>query len=143
MAEAVAAAATIVQLIDFSGQILSSGYGFLGKVSRAPSEIRELLTEVAGINSVLGHLEALTDSPSLQHDALASLQQLGVFSTCYEQLLIIDQIVDACRQVEGKDIQNFGRRLVWPFKEQKAKDALNKLTRLRELLSAAVDANSA
>jgi hypothetical protein len=65
MAE-LAAAATIVNLLDFSGKALAAGYGFLAKVRRAPAELRMLLSDVANINALLDRVEyrALPMTPS-------------------------------------------------------------------------------
>jgi hypothetical protein len=78
MAE-VAAVATIVQLVDFSGKILAAGYTFLAKVARAPTEIRMLLSDVANVNALLGQIQSLTSdvADTNASTALNSLASLG------------------------------------------------------------------
>jgi hypothetical protein len=135
---------SVIQLVQFSGEILTAGYGFIAKMSRAPAELRELLTESAGLNCVLGQLQFLGEcSTNYPNDALRSLKQLGVFKDCYDLLTTVKRSLDACQQMEGKDARNFGRRLLWPFKERETKEVMQRLHRLRGLLSTALDTNSA
>jgi hypothetical protein len=139
----VGAVASVIQLVQFSGEILTAGYGFIAKVSRAPSELRELLAESAAVNSILAQLQFLGESSTSPNDALQSLQQLGVFKECNDLLITIKRSLDLCQQVRGDDVRNFGRRLVWPFKERETKEAMQRLHRLRGLLTTALDTNSA
>jgi hypothetical protein len=129
--------------LQFSADVLTAGYGFIAKVSRAPTELRQLLTESAGLNCILAQIQSLVESPNSPNDALQSLQQLGIFQECYDILVLIKGSLDACQQENGKDARNFGRRLVWPFKEGETKEALQRLNRLRVLLSTAMGTNSA
>lgn len=145
MAEVIGTVASIAQLVTLSGQLLAGGYGFLSKVTRAPSEVRSLLTETAAINSLLGQLQILADAGQKLHpdDALQALEQLGVFQECQITLKSVQQALARCEQLHGKDVKNFGRRLIWPFKEKETKDALQQLHRLRGLLANALEANNA
>ncbi|KAF2260185.1 hypothetical protein CC78DRAFT_37302 [Lojkania enalia] len=145
MAELVGTVASVAQLISLSGELLAGGYGFLAKVARAPSEIRSLLTEAAAINSLLAQLQCLTDAKSElpTGDALSTLERLGVFRECQTTLKSIQKALTACEQMHGNDVKNFGRRLIWPFKERETKEALQRLHHLRDLLANAVEANNA
>lgn len=140
---AVGAVASVMQLVQFSADILTAGYGFLGKVSKAPAELRQLLAESAGLNYVLAQIEFLGESPNSPNNALQSLQQLGVFKECHDLLIVIKGSLHACQQEQGQNVRNFGRRLVWPLKERETKEAMQRLSRLRALLSSAVGTNSA
>ena len=73
----VGVAASVGQLVQISGTVLISGYGFLLKVTREPSEMRELLAERAGLNCVLGQLQSLVDSPTSPDDALIHYKSLA------------------------------------------------------------------
>jgi len=146
MAEIIAGvgvAASVIQLVQFSGDILISGYGFIAKVSRAPVELRELLAESAALNSILAQLQSLGESSVDPDDALQSLQKLGVFKECHDLLALIERSITACQQVEGSSARNLGRRLIWPFKERETKEAMQRFHRLRGLLSTAVSTSSA
>ena len=76
---AVGTVASVIQLVQFSADILAAGYGFLAKASRAPAELRQLLAESAGLNYILAQLQFLGEFSNSPNDALQSLQQLGVF----------------------------------------------------------------
>jgi hypothetical protein len=145
MAEVIGVVASVAQLVHFSGTLLAGGYGFLSKVVRAPSEIRSLLTEMAAVNSLLGQLQIIADSAtdSTTEDALRSLDRLGVLKECQVLLDFIQNALVRCQQEAGKDFQNFGKRLKWPFKEKETKDALERLHQLRGVLANAVEVDSA
>jgi len=78
MAEVIGIVASVAQLVQISGEILTFGYGFVAKVSRAPTEMRQLLAESAGLNCVLDRLQSIAESSSSSHDALRSLHALGI-----------------------------------------------------------------
>jgi hypothetical protein len=80
---------------------------------------------------------------SAQNGVLESLQVQGVLDECRRLLLFIKHTLDACEQMHGKEAKNFGRRLIWPFKDREVKETIQRLSRLRGLLSAAVATNSA
>ncbi|KAF2467414.1 ankyrin [Lindgomyces ingoldianus] len=144
MAEALAIVASVVQLVQLSGQLLAGGYGFLSRVSNAPAEIRYLLTETAAVNSLLSQLEILSNSKinPAHENALQSLKRLGVFHDCGTTLEFIRKALAKCEKGHGKDVTNLTRRLLWPFKEKETKDAFARLYRLRELLTTALQANT-
>jgi hypothetical protein len=150
--EALGAAATVIQLISFTGELLLKGYSFLSKVQKAPSEIRALLREVANLNALLDQLQSLSTEPSTgirgsekedARNALQILEKLGVFQECSKLMQVVEKTVRACEQVEGHEVKNFGKKLVWPFKENETRDTMAQLGRLREALSAAVVVDSA
>ncbi|KAI4609697.1 hypothetical protein J4E80_008342 [Alternaria sp. BMP 0032] len=145
MAEVVGTVASVAQLVQLSGALLAGGYNFLSKVARAPSEIRSLLTETAAVNSLLAQLQQIADtSPkAAADDALQALERVGVFQECQSTLKSIERALAKCEQVNGQDAKNFGRKLMWPFKEKETKDALQRLHHMRGLLANAIEANCA
>jgi hypothetical protein len=145
MAEVVGVVASVAQLVHLSGTLLAGGYSFLSKVARGPIEIRGLLTEVAAVNSLLSQLQLIADAPSdpTTEQALSSLARLGVLQECKILLEFIELALARCKQEAGKDFQNFGKRLKWPFKEKETKDALQRLHQLRGVLANAVEVDSA
>jgi len=145
MAEAIGLVASCAQLIHLSGTLLAGGYSFLSQVSRAPTEMRSLLTEAAAVNSLLSQLQVIADTTpdSAVLDALSTLDGLGVFQECKATLSFIQTALARCQQDAGKDLRNFGRRLAWPFKEKETKDAVQRLHRLRGILANAMEVDSA
>jgi hypothetical protein len=145
MAEILGIVAAVTQLVHFSGELLTVGYGFLSKISRAPLEIRDLLTESAALNSLLSHIQLLAES-SPGTGALQALQQSGVLKDCQDSLIGVKRALEACQKLEGYDgskTENLRRRIKWPFKERETKEAIQRLTRLRGLLSSALNTDSA
>ena len=142
MAEILGAIASITQLLQMSANILTTGYGFLSKVIHAPEEIRQLLSETAAVNSLLGQLQELTDSSSGKKSS-ALLQQLGVLKDCQDILRKVKAALDTCKMVQGQDRSNLRHRLIWPFKERETKQAIEQLARLRAILLSAVTVDSA
>lgn len=146
--EAVGAAATIVQLISFTGSVLASGYSYLAKVKRAPSEIRSLLRETASLQALLNELHALVNDLDDSFDenvngALDTLHRLGVFEDCQLLIKVVERSLKACQQIDGELARNVGKKVIWPFREKETKDAITQLGRLRESLSTAVVVDSA
>ncbi|KAI4677696.1 uncharacterized protein J4E84_009015 [Alternaria hordeiaustralica] len=135
----------MAEFVQLSGALLAGGYNFLSKVARALSEIRSLLTETAAVNSLLAQLQQIADtSPkAAADDALQALERVGVFQECQSTLKSIERALAKCEQVNGQDAKNFGRKLMWPFKEKETKDALQRLHHMRGLLANAIEANSA
>jgi hypothetical protein len=146
--EAVGSAATILQVVSFAGSILASGYGYLSKVKKAPSEIRSLLRETASLKALLHELYALVDDSEdaidkNQSNALDALFRLGVFEDCQSMMKVVERSIQACQHIEGQEMRNLGRRVIWPFQEKETKSTMSQLARLRESLSAAVSVDSA
>jgi hypothetical protein len=150
--EALGAAATVAQLISFSGEVLLKGYSFLSKVHKSPAEIRSMLRETANLNALLDQLQLLSTESSTRflgaekeetRTALQTLETLGVFGDCDRLMRVIEKSLKACEQVHGHEVRNLGKKLIWPFREQETKDTMLQLGRLRETLSAAVVVDSA
>jgi hypothetical protein len=58
-------------------------------------------------------------------------------------MLAVERSLKACERIEGQEVRNLGKKLVWPFKQNETRDMLAQLERLREVLSAAVVVDSA
>ncbi|MCJ1456462.1 hypothetical protein MMC28_006823 [Mycoblastus sanguinarius] len=146
MAELIGTISAVASLVDLSGKVLSVGYGYLSKVARAPTEMRTLLSEVASLNAILDQLQSLTledcEKPSAK-TAMQTLSQLQCFDTCESLLKSVGNSIKACEQVNGHDLKNLGRKLLWPFKERETKEVMQQLNRLRDTFSAALAVDSA
>ena len=154
MAEILGAASAVAGLMSLSGTILSEGYSFLGSVRRAPKELRQLLSEISALDTVLGQLEGLTiddgddddsdekASRPMQNPALTELNNTGVLKDCHNSLQSVRKLVASCEQVKGQQIRSFGKTVIWPFKAKETKDSVARLSRLRELLVTALAVDS-
>jgi hypothetical protein len=143
--EALGSAATLVQIVSFTGEVLVLGYGYLSKVAKAPSQIRALLRETAGLNDLLAQIQDLVEN---ERDfeattVLTSLDRLGVLKDCKALISLVQKIVKSCAQVVGQDVQNTAKKLLWPFKENETKYLMAQLARLRDILATAITVDSA
>jgi hypothetical protein len=139
MAESSNTVASIGPLLELSGTILATGYEFLSRVSKVPSGIRGLLTEVARMNCSLGHLDNLLDASAAPIEILQFLKPPDILNGCHELLSVVNQMIEACESVDRKDIGLDGRPLVWPLKEKETGDVLKELAQLRRYLTIAVN----
>ncbi|MCJ1475156.1 hypothetical protein MMC13_003816 [Lambiella insularis] len=146
MAEIIGTISAVTTLVEFSGEILSLGYGYVAKVARAPTELRHLLREIANINIFLDQLQHLAGQDGNDpagNTALLSLSNRGEFAACEELLRHVDSSLSICRSKEGQDLKNFGKRLLWPLREHETKNLMQQLTCMRDTLSAALALDSA
>jgi hypothetical protein len=143
--EALGAAATIVQLVSFTAEVLALGYGYLAKAKRAPLEVKSLMREVTYLNELLEQLEQLADEDEggSVKTAIDMMDKLGTFADCTRMVGIVEKCLAKCQLVEGQQVRNIGKRLLWPFKDKHAKETMLQLGKLRETLSAAVQVDSA
>lgn len=74
--------------------------------------------------------------------ALEILGTLGVLEDCVRLMKAIEEAIKACKQIEGQDLKNFGKKMLWPFKEKETKYTMAQLGRLREALSVVVVVDS-
>lgn len=146
MAEALGIAAAVVQLTQLSVQVLATGYAFLAKLSKAPSEICQLLTEIAALDYVLGRLQTLastTPAAAAADNTVLDLRQAGVFTDCKDMLQHVRKLLESCAQTADNKLKNAARRVAWPLKEKEVLDCLQHISRIRGILSTALEANSA
>lgn len=142
MAEVLGTVSAVVNIVQFAGQILVSGYGFIHKVRGAPIELSRLLSEVAILHSLLDRLRtevAGDDDGSGMQTAFQSLEKEGIFESCQKLFHDVDNAIRACQQSSEHSIKNIGRRLKWPFKEKETKRMMQELAKVRETVSLALD----
>ena len=148
MAELLGAVAAAAQLAQLSAQILSSGYTFLSKAAKTPIEVRQLLSEAAALDCVLGRLQNLPYSSTsatstIAEDPVAALHKSGIFKECTELLVTVQKALDSFVEVDRQRVANLAKRLAWPLREKEVADALQRLSRLRGIISTAIEASSA
>src|SRR4051794_32980456 len=92
MAE-VAAAATVIQLVQFSAQVLNCCYEYISKAKHAPKEIQKVIDEISSLKGVLENLKPLAEAPGDERfEILRSLDRpSGPFDACTDALTEIDQ----------------------------------------------------
>lgn len=138
MAEALGVASAITTLLEISTTILDTGYNYIRKVAKAPSELRKLLTEISAIDTLLSELSEISNTEDGVNRTLTSLINNGHLQSCQDTLHEARTAIESCRLIEGERVKNAGRRLTWPFKEGQVQALLSQLERHRRHLSDAV-----
>lgn len=146
MAEVLGTASAVAGLISLSGKVLAEGYNYVASVHRAPRELRELLCESAALDTVLGQLQGLSDETrgyNVESAKLKELVNMGTIRECTESLDLVRRSISRCQQITGEKANNFGKRVIWPFKEKETKEILARLSRLRSHLTTALTVDMA
>lgn len=91
---------------------------------------------------MFGQLEALPDTGS-SGAVLESLTDTGIFEDCQKTLEVINSTLSEYEKCHKKGIEKIGHRLVWPMKEKEIKDAMNRLSRLRDIISTVIQTTTA
>ena len=120
MAE-LAAAATIVQLVQFSGVILTSCYDYISKAKTASGDIEKVINDVSGLEGILKRLHSLiSDGENERHAILKSLN--GPFQACSQALKELQKRLDILTEASSAR-----RKLLWPLEEKKILEILGRL----------------
>jgi len=123
MAEA-AAVATVVQLIQFSGIVLSGCYQYISKAKAAEREITNVINDVSGLEGILKRLhELIENNVSDRQVLLSSLGRPGgTFQACGEALKDLQKRLASLTNASGTR-----RKLLWPLEEGKIFDIRRRL----------------
>ena len=119
-----AEAATVVQLVQFSGLVLSCCYEYISKAKDAPKEIQKVIDEVSSLEGILKNLKPLAEAPG--DDRFVILKSLnrtgGPFEACSTALKEIDKKLRTLNESS-----NVRRRLQWPLEAGKIEATIQKL----------------
>ena len=123
MAE-LAAAATVMQLIQFSGVVLTGCYEYINKAKSATSELEKVINDVSGLEGILRQLHLLMADPDDERHAL--LKSLGrpdgPFQACSQALQKLHKKLRALTEASSAR-----RKLLWPLEEVKILEILRRL----------------
>jgi len=123
-----AEAATVVQLIQFTGLVLNCCWEYIEKVKSAPIEIQNAINETHNIKALLERFQAIADNPG--HDRFVILKSLnresGPFKACSCALAELD-----ARLKTLNDASNVRRRLQWPLEAKEINKILGRLETLK------------
>jgi NACHT domain len=143
MAE-IAGLASVITLIEFSGKILSLGYGYLEKVVKAPYEFRMLLIEVGNISAVLDRLHShLVDVEQAASLVLQKLRIANILPQCAELLEEIKKSLQNCEFMGRNGVNRLFSRLLWPIAETTVKGMIDRLGRFQRIMSDAIAVDTA
>lgn len=145
MADPLSIAAGAAGLISLSGTILAEGYHYIKSVQEAPTQLRCLLSEIAGLNILFDRLQTLVEKESSGQASTAfqALVNSGAITDSLEVLQKIEGLVATCQQVSGQRKRNFGKALFWPLKEGATQTLLARLRRLKDTFTAALSVDTA
>lgn len=120
-----AEAATVIQLIQFSGAVLGCCYKYISKAKNAPKEIQRVIDEISSLKGILEHLKPFADSQ--EDERFALLRSLdgknGSFQACSGTLNEVEKSLEAL--IEASSVR---RRLQWPLEAKKIDEALQSLS---------------
>lgn len=149
MAELLGISSGIAGLLALSGAILSKGYTYISSVRGAPEELRSLLNETAALNIVLSQLSQLAANAGAKisgnngvFSTLSSLSSSGVIDQCTVLLEAVARSIKCCEQLKGEQLNNFKKKLIFPFREREVKETLRRLCSLRETFTAAISVDT-
>lgn len=119
-----AEAATVIQLIQFSGFVLSCCYEYISKAKDAPKEIQKVIDEVGSLENILKNLKPLAEAPD--DERFVILKGLnhpdGPFQACSTALNEIEKKLKALTE-----LSNIRRRLQWPLEAGTIEATIRKL----------------
>lgn len=131
MAEVVGLAASIIGVIQLTGQLAGIGYGYIGGVKRAPKDLRDLVRELSSLIDVLTALQDYVEE-NPQSPALRMLgKKDGPLQGCTEELEALKS------NINPKDGQKLGvrERLKWPLKDTETAQHIVRIERHKSSLS--------
>jgi ankyrin repeat domain-containing protein 50 len=123
-----AEAATVIQLIQFSGLVLTCCYDYIDKAKRAPKEIQNVIDETNSIKNLLERLQGIASNPN--DDRFVILKSLnrenGPFQACSSALAELDEKLKALT-----DASTVRRHLQWPLEAKGIEKILGRLEKLK------------
>lgn len=119
-----AEAATVIQLIQFSGIVLTGCYEYISKARNATAEIEKVLNDVSGLENILKQLQLLMSNPDgSRHQLVKSLgRPSGPFQACSQALQKLQKKLKNLTEASSAR-----RRLMWPLEEGNILEILRRL----------------
>ncbi|KAH7363690.1 hypothetical protein BKA66DRAFT_552081 [Pyrenochaeta sp. MPI-SDFR-AT-0127] len=142
MAEPFSIASGIAGIITLSSAVVTAGYKYFSSVRSAPNDLKDLIREIASLNTLASQLVAYSLSPDADPQlALNALIDLDVLQDCEMTILSVQKHLESCELSWQK---NTAKKLLWPMKREdivKGREHINRLCTV--LISAVTVDNSA
>lgn len=140
--EIIAAASSIITVIQITGTVLSICYDYQSATRSYPKSVVKVTHELQSLRNVLERLADIAtsqdDSASIELPTLDSLNRpSGPLETCKLEL---KQLELKLAPAEGR-LKQVGRALTWPLKEKDVQKTLGTLARQRGLFQLALTAD--
>lgn len=135
-----AEAATVLQLIQFSGMVLSACYEYINKARSANNDIEKIHADVSGLENILKRLASLISSDDVDRHTLLRLlgRPSGPFDACSKALSELQRKLKALTEASSAR-----RRILWPLEEGKIRDILARLSEQKQTFILALVADEA
>ena len=147
MAEVIGLAASIAGVITLSAQVTALSYKYLNGVKNASKDINRLINELTSLSGILMALQAgastnwttrFSDQNS-SHSSTYSIETLiPECTSLIEELRMKLEIKPTSKQDPTKATVGVFRSLMWPVKEKETIEYVQKLERLKTLLTLAI-----
>jgi ankyrin repeat domain-containing protein 50 len=138
--DGISAAASVVALIQISGQVFALCQDYFSEVKNARQDIRRLRDEVMSLQDVLTNVKDLAEAPS--STKLTSLDLLnqpdGLIHQCETELKGLSTKLDIG---QGKGHMRL-RALKWPFSKKDVDKTISAISRQKELFNLALTADT-
>ena len=143
MAEPLSVASGVAGIITLSSAVVAAGYKYLNSVRSAPEDLKDLIREIASLNTLISQLVTLSLSagPS-PRDALVALADQNVLQDCQQTLLTVQKHVNSCELISSRR-KNAIKILSWPMKQKDIVKGRESISRLCSILTAAVTIDNA
>jgi hypothetical protein len=139
----VGAAASLVALIQISGQVFNLCQSYYSGVKSAREDICRLRNEVTALQDVLTNVRDLAETPGSAELSILGLlnQPDGLIQQCQTELKELAAKLDTG---QGKDnMRQFGlRALRWPFSKKDVDKSLLVIRRQKEIFNLALTADT-
>jgi hypothetical protein len=142
--DGVSAAASVVAIIQISGQVFALCQSYYSGVKSAREDIGRLRDEVTSLQDVLTNIKDLADAPGSAKLSILDLlnQPDGLIQQCATELKELKTKLDLG---QGKDhMKQFGlRALRWPFNRKDVDKTISVIGRQKEIFNLALTADTA
>jgi len=141
--DGVSAAASVVAIIQISGQVFALCQGYYSEVKNARKDISRLRDEVTSLQDVLTNVRDLADAPG--SSKLSNLDLLnqpdGLIQQCATEL---EGLAAKLNTGQGRDhMRQFGlRALKWPFSGKDVDKAISVIRGQKEMFNLALTADT-
>jgi ankyrin repeat domain-containing protein 50 len=121
--------ATLIQLIQFSGAVVSACCDYISKVRSASSDIERVLSDVSVLETILKRLQLLISNEDDQRHALVKslARPHGPFDLCYQALEELQKRLKLLT-----DASSTRRKLLWPIEEKRILEIQARLTEQKQ-----------
>ena len=145
MAEAVAAVASIIAIIQISDRVITACKFYIQSASETPSELRAILVEISALRAILDSLRFLQSyapcEPALWKQLSGKqgpLEELKRLMLDLEKLFPQDDFRSSFSAPPAKKAKLLRASLAWPFKARRAQELLKTILQQKTNLSLAL-----